>query len=895
MNTLLLRKCKTVADILALVEREGPARLNTFNQVTALHRLSKAGLRLGRGGGEPLVEALVASVAGKIDARPAVFTTRHLVNTAYSLGKMKVTDARAYAAIATACGPRLGEFNAQDVANLSWAYATAEVSDDADCLATLRRLPGAAQRELGSFTSQGLSNTVWAFATMGLRAPELMAHVAAEGERRLGEYNAQELANTVWAYAKCGAESQEPFLRAIARAALAKLGDFNPQNLTNTAWAFATAGVVVPELFDGVAAASVRQLDVFNPQNLSNTGWAFAKVGYYDARLFRAIAARVARDDVIGVFNPQNLSNVAWSLAKRLTEGPEVHDGDEKVAYFDCLRKICDVASGDGPCSLDGFSPQNLASLLHALTVSGFDAPDVFSRAPPRVAALLPACNAQDISNTVWSFASNDIRDARLFDAVDAFLVAEGVPDTFGAQNVSNVAWSFAKVAMGSDALFGVLGDFAASIIDQFSNQNCSNTLYAFALANRRHDAFFRSMCGEIVRQEAAWSPSGQDIANSAWALATIGLTVAPAGDDKSQVKRRLEDGPDADYFATPAFAALSRAAVRVCGRGFNSQNIANCAWAYARAGSRDTALFDALARVAEPLLDGFKSQELANLAWAYAKLNLVERAQVLFLQLARVAQAKLGRYNAQDVTNTLWAFASNDLEHVALFEAAARHAAPRLRALDRGFANPQKVATLAWSYAKAAVYAPALMDALAAACGAIVDELLPVDVANVAWAFAAVGETDRGGLFEALKDRALAVLDDLSSQELANLVWSFSNLDDAAPCRELWLVLLDRGWTPAIFDDVAKSQLQQAYLRLTLDGAVAAVPPLDGEWARALQAALTTSDCALGSRTQLEVSAALDHLGWAHSYEYFEARSGAGRARELQRLRSRPRSARFG
>ena len=158
------------------------------------------------------------------------------------------------------------------------------------------------------------------------------------------------------------------------------------------------------------------------------------------------------------------------------------------------------------------------------------------------------------------------------------------------------------------------------------------------------------------------------------------------------------------------------------------------------------------------------------------------------------------------------------------------------------------------------------------------------VDVANVAWAFAAVGETDRGGLFEALKDRALAVLDDLSSQELANLVWSFSNLDDAAPCRELWLVLLDRGWTPAIFDDVAKSQLQQAYLRLTLDGAVAAVPPLDGEWARALQAALTTSDCALGSRTQLEVSAALDHLGWAHSYEYFEARSGAGRERELPR-----------
>ena len=86
-------------------------------------------------------------------------------------------------------------------------------------------------------------------------------------------------------------------------------------------------------------------------------------------------------------------------------------------------------------------------------------------------------------------------------------------------------------------------------------------------------------------------------------------------------------------------------------------------------------------------------------------------------------------------------------MEHVALFEAAARHAAPRLRALDRGFANPQKVATLAWFYAKAAVYAPALMDALAAACGAIVDELLPVDVANVAMRHGARGRFSCRGI----------------------------------------------------------------------------------------------------------------------------------------------------
>ena len=80
--------------------------------------------------------------------------------------------------------PRLGEFNAQDVANLSWAYATAEMQGNAECLETLSQLPHVAAGFLETFTSQGLSNTVWAFATMGLASPELMTTIALEGSSR---------------------------------------------------------------------------------------------------------------------------------------------------------------------------------------------------------------------------------------------------------------------------------------------------------------------------------------------------------------------------------------------------------------------------------------------------------------------------------------------------------------------------------------------------------------------------------------------------------------------------------------------------------------------------------------------------------------------------------------
>lgn len=247
----------------------------------------------------------------------------------------------------------------------------------------------------------------------------------------------------------------------------------------------------------------------------------------------------------------------------------------------------------------------------------------------------------------------------------------------------------------------------------------------------------------------------------------------------------------------------------------------------------------------------------------------------MLFMQLAATTIAKLETYNAQDVSNTLWAFASNDLECPELFLRVADFAAPKLLAMDRAWANPQKVATLSWSYAKAAIYSPKMMAALAFAAERIMADLLPIDVANIAWAFAACGETDRTALFDGLKDRAASVLDALCAQELANLVWSFAGLDDARPCLMMWNIILEKGCPLDAYDDIAKSQLQQAYLRLKLDDSVA-IEPLPDAWERSLAVALTTCDNKnMGSRTQEEVSSVLLQIGWNHEYEYFEPASG--------------------
>ena len=67
-----------------------------------------------------------------------------------------------------------------------------------------------------------------------------------------------------------------------------------------------------------------------------------------------------------------------------------------------------------------------------------------------------------------------------------------------------------------------------------------------------------------------------------------------------------------------PLFVASARAAAwRVS--EFNSQNVANTAWAFATGNYREEKPFSALARAAERRVSEFNAQDLANMAWAFA------------------------------------------------------------------------------------------------------------------------------------------------------------------------------------------------------------------------------------------------------------------------------------
>ena len=54
----------------------------------------------------------------------------------------------------------------------------------------------------------------------------------------------------------------------------------------------------------------------------------------------------------------------------------------------------------------------------------------------------------------------------------------------------------------------------------------------------------------------------------------------------------------------------------------FNAQDLANTAWAFATVGSSDEKLFVALASTAERRVSEFDVQSLANTAWAFTTLD---------------------------------------------------------------------------------------------------------------------------------------------------------------------------------------------------------------------------------------------------------------------------------
>ena len=121
-------------------------------------------------------------------------------------------------------------------------------------------------------------------------------------------------------------------------------------------------------------------------------------------------------------------------------------------------------------------------------------------------------------------------------------------------------------------------------------------------------------------------------------------------------------------------------------------------------------ALWEVLPAVAGANVEVMNTQELANTAWAFAKAK--RRSRHLFEAIATEGAARVtrrrGEVSARHGATLLWAFATARVEAPHLFDAVATHTT------ELGGHKAQEMTNLAWAYATLGVRSPELFQRIA-------------------------------------------------------------------------------------------------------------------------------------------------------------------------------------
>ena len=116
-------------------------------------------------------------------------------------------------------------FDARQIANVLHSMAKARYRPANGTFSSA--LEGQAEAVIGLFNAQEVANTVWAYATMK-RQPGKGLMRALEGQTAAiaGTFNAQDVANMLWAYATMGQEPGSRVMRGLEGRAEAVAGSF---------------------------------------------------------------------------------------------------------------------------------------------------------------------------------------------------------------------------------------------------------------------------------------------------------------------------------------------------------------------------------------------------------------------------------------------------------------------------------------------------------------------------------------------------------------------------------------------------------------------------------------------------------------------------------------------
>jgi hypothetical protein len=307
-------------------------------------------------------------------------------------------------------------------------------------------------------------------------------------------------------------------------------------------------------------------------------------------------------------------------------------------------RPLEDTSQSVGAARQRAFEPQNLSNTVWAFATAGHAAPDLFDA----IGAASMLCMREfkpQISSTRYGRSPLPVTWRRTSSTRSPHATrALALLDEFNPQELSNTVWMFVKAGHEAPALFDVIATRALPLSEQFNPQELSKTMWAFAKAGHEAPALFDAIATRALPLLEQFNP--QDLSKTVWAFATAGRA-APAL---------------FDTIATWAPALLEQ---------FNPQDLSNTVWAFATADHEAPALFSAIATQALPILGKFNPQKLSNTVWAFARCDF--RAPGLFAALGAAAQPLLDRFNPIGLSMIVCEFAKVGAPALALFAGAAK------------------------------------------------------------------------------------------------------------------------------------------------------------------------------------------------------------------------------
>jgi len=297
----------------------------------------------------------------------------------------------------------------------------------------------------------------------------------------------------------------------------------------------------------------------------------------------------------------------------------------------------------------------------------------------------------------------------------------------------------------------------ALAVRHAFNPPDIANTLWALATLGRQPDEAL--VVGLTERALVVCHAfSAQDVANTLWAFAT-------------QVRQ-----PDDELVA-----GLTGLAVL---RDMTAHDIANTLWALATLGRQpDEALMAGLMERAFAVRQTFNPQDIAQLLWALATFGRQPSEALLAGLTERVVEV-CDDFMPQAIANTLWAFASLGQQPSEVLVAGLEARAVAVR----GDFKPQEIANTMWAFASLGQQPGDDLIAVLEARALVVRHAFnPPNIANTLWAFVTLGRQPDRALLEGLTDRALVVRHAFSEKDIGNTLWAICFLSILSPvvvCR---------------------------------------------------------------------------------------------------------------